>query len=460
MRERVLWVLVPGILLFAGVGEAMGALAPDGLGIGSFQEAARPGEPAVPGSPSQEDPPRTLAEFLTLARQENPALTASRLETEAAFARIDEAGLLPDPNLSLGVTNLALPEFSADMPASMAPMIQASQRFPLAGKRGIRSDVARLGASIQEARSDEVWWRLRTAVATAYYDLFRIDREREILTRTMGLVRDLETVALSSYATGGGPQADVLRAGVARTRLVADEATLVARRAGANARLNRLLNRPAETPVPKVEGDPSPLDLPASDSLMTWAAAYHPGIQALRASVQRAEATATLAGKAMWPDLTVGFQYGLGRMDGDRRSMGGATVGFSLPIYAGKRQGRLQDEAQALEAAARERLQDAMNTVGADVTTILAELERHRLLLTLYQDDILPQARASVESSLAGYRVGEVRFSDLIDAQLLVNQFEAEYFGALASFGSAVARLEHAVGRTLSPDHELIKEIP
>jgi outer membrane protein TolC len=439
MRKSPLFILVLGIFLNPEAGECL---------------------EVTPQSSSAEDPPRSLVDFLTLAYQKNPGLAAARLDIDAAVARVDEAGTLPDPNLMIGVTNLALPEFSANMPASMAPMFQASQRFPLAGKRGIRRDVARLEASIEEAQSDEIWWRIRTEIASAYYDLFRIDREKEILGRTMGLMEDLETVALANYATGGGPQADVLRAGVARTRLEADDATLSARRATTMARLNRLVDRPASAPIPTIAEGPAPSDLPPTDSLSLWAAENHPTVQVLRVSVERAEARVDLAGRAIWPDLTVGFQYGLGRMDGGRRSMGGATVGFSVPIHAGKRQRRLHDEARARDGAARERLRDALNAVGSAVESALAELDRHRVLLELYQNDILPQARASVESSLAAYRVGEVSFSDLVDAQLAVNQFEGEYFDALASFGTALAHLEQAVGRTLSPDHELIKETP
>lgn len=451
MRESSLILLFLGGMLSTGAVEASPIPVEEGEGA-VFHQSASEGQ----------DPPKTLSDFLSLAYGRNPAFAAARLEAEAALARVDQAGLLPDPNLVLGATNLALPEFSTDMPASMAPMVQASQRFPLAGKRGIEREVARHGAAEEEALSEAVWWSLRTEVASAYYTLFRIDQERKILGRSMGLLDELQTVALSSYGTGAGGQADVLRAGVARTHLEADEASLLTIRAAAVARLNRLTNRPTSTPVPAIDSvEPSPFGgLPARDSLEAWATAHQPALKALRTSLDRSEAAARLAERAIWPDLTVGFQYGLGRMNGDARSMGGATIGFSLPLHAGKRQRRLHDEALALEAAAREKLQDAMNSVTAEIATALAELDRQVVLLDLYRDDILPQARASVDASLAAYRVGELAFSDLIEAQLAVQRFEAERVRALSAYGTALARLEHLVGRTLSPAHEFTKDIP
>jgi outer membrane protein TolC len=176
--------------------------------------------------------------------------------------------------------------------------------------------------------------------------------------------------------------------------------------------------------------------------------------------VERAGANLELAEKAIWPDLTVGVQYALGRMAGDPTSMGGASVGFSVPIYAGKRQKKLREEAAARESMARARLEDALASVSADLGQILADLGRSRTLMVLYREDILPQARAAVESSLSSYRVGALDFMALVDAQVAVNRFEAEYFDLIASYGIALARLERTIGRDLLVSGDSILEIP
>jgi outer membrane protein TolC len=139
--------------------------------------------------------------------------------------------------------------------------------------------------------------------------------------------------------------------------------------------------------------------------------------------------------------------------------MGGASLGFSIPIYAGKRQKKLREEAVALESMARAQLEEALASVGASVSQALTELDRARNLLQIYQEDILPQARAAVESSLSSYRVGAVDFTSLIDAQTAVNRFEGEYFELLASYGSTVAKLEMTIGRDLPVSGASIQEI-
>ena len=239
------------------------------------------------------------------------------------------------PPSQVGVMNLALPEFSASMPASMAPTVQAMQRFPVAGKRSLREEIARQSTEIDLAASEEVWWEVRTEAAGVFYRIYQVDRQIQVLGRTLGLLRDFETVALSLYAAGTGRQADVLRANVEVARMEAEIERMTAMRVAAASRLNALVDRPAETMVPPPELDSLPATVPGPSTLSEWAMESRPLLEQLRVELDRAGTQRDLADKEIWPDFTVGLQYGLGRMDGDFRSMGGASVGFSIPLYAG-----------------------------------------------------------------------------------------------------------------------------
>jgi len=413
----------------------------------------------VPGPIQEDSAGLVLEDLLEMVRATNPRLRAAGFRVDATRTREAEAGLLPDPTLMVGVSNLALPEFSATMPASMAPVFQVTQRIPIAGKLSLREEIARQTTEIQAASAEETWWAVRTQAATSFYALYRIDGQTEVLKRTLGLLGDLGTVALSNYSAGTGPQADVLRADVAVARTEADLRRLEALRTGAEARLNGLLDQPAATHIPSPQLGSLPAELPPTDSLVAWATENRPAIRGLRLGVERAETNYHLAERAIWPDLSLGVQYGLGRMQGDPRSMGGASVGFSIPIYAGRRQGRMKDEASAMASMAGADLQDAIANVRSEVGRLVAEVERARALIGLYREDILPQARASVEASLSSYRVGAVDFMALIDAQMAANRFEGEYVELLADFGTALAQLEQTVGREIPAGEDAILEI-
>jgi len=410
------------------------------------------------GLEGQDSDPLRLRTAIELARERSPRLRAAQEMVEAIRAREPGAGLLPDPTLMVGVANLAIPEFSATMPASMAPTFQAAQRFPLAGKLSLQSDMAEQATGIARAGADETWWEIRTEVASVFYQIFQLDEQIRVMRETLGLLVDFQAVARSMYESGMGRQADVLRANVEIARMEAEIERMGSMRASASFRLNALLDRPAETPVAGVILDPLPASVPNQETLRAWALGTRPALAGLQWEVERAGTGRSLAEKAIWPDLNVGLQYGLGRMGGDLKSMGGASVGFSIPIYAGKRQFKARDEAAAMESVAEARFDQTLAVVGARIGENLADLSQARTLISLYREQILPQARATVESSLSSYRVGAVDFMTLVDAQMALNRFQGEYFGLLASYGTGVARLEMTIGRDLPVTDELLLE--
>jgi len=416
---------------------------------------------AIPfsGLDGQQQQTLRLEELMSLARERSPRVRAALARVEASRAREPGAGLLPDPTFQVGVMNLAVPEFSATMPASMAPTFQAMQRFPIAGKLSLRGEIARQSTEIDVAASEEVWWEVRTEVAAAFYRIYQVDRQIEVMQETLGLLNNFETIARAMYAAGTGRQADVLRANVEVARMEAEIQRMVAMRAGSATRLNALLDQPAETSVPAPTLGPLPSTVPDQATLRDWASEDRPILAELRTELERAGTRRVLAEKDIWPDLTVGIQYGFGRMAGDYKGMGGASVGFSIPLYAGKRQLKARDEAAAVEGMVGARLDQALALVDARIGQALADLEQARTLIRLYREEILPQARATVESSLSSYRVGAVDFMTLVDAQIALNRFQGEYFALLASYGTSIAQLEMTIGRDLPVTDALFVEV-
>jgi cobalt-zinc-cadmium efflux system outer membrane protein len=410
------------------------------------------------GLEGQDSTTLQLDEVLRLAGEHSPRLRAAQERVKATRAMEPGAGLIPDPMFQVGVMNLAIPEFSPTMPASMAPAFQATQRLPLAGKLSLRGEMARETTGIDMASAEEAWWEVRTDAATAFYRIYEVERQLEVMRETLGLLREFETVARSMYSAGRGTQADVLRANVEVARMEAEIARVTSKRTAAASRLNAVLDRPGETPVPSPILPPLPEGVPDRSVLKEWSLESRPLLRGIRGELDRAATRRELAHKEIWPDLTIGVQYGFGRMAGDYKGMGGASVGFTVPIFAGRRQLKARDEATAVEGMVRARLEQAEATVDARITEVLADLEQGRTLIRLYREDILPQARAAVESSLSSYRVGAVDFMALVDAQMAANRFEGEYFGLLASYGTSVAELEMTIGRDLPVTDELAVE--
>lgn len=129
--------------------------------------------------------------------------------------------------------------------------------------------------------------------------------------------------------------------------------------------------------------------------------------------------------------------------------MGSFMIGASIPIFAGRRQLRMRDEAAAMRdmAAADVRALEA-ETRGM-VGEVTAELLRSRESRTLYASALLPQALATRDAAAAAYRTGGVDFMTLLDTHMTVNRIRMELYMLRASEGKAIAELETLLGRPL-----------
>jgi outer membrane protein, heavy metal efflux system len=414
-------------------------------------------DPAWAQAPSPDSVLR-LEDVLALVQSRNPRLQALQAAAKAAAYREPEASTLPDPMLQIGVMNFGLPNFNADMPTSMAPSVQLMQMVPFPGKLSLKGDIASYAREMAGASADEAWWNVREKASSMFYELYTLDRRLGVMGETLSLLKDFQQVAKAIYVAGTGPQADVLRADVEVARMDGDIRQMKAMREGMAARLNALLDRPAETPLPSPVLGNLPQEVPDRDTLLAWAEETRPALAGSRDGVAQAQKRSELAGKQIWPDLTFGVTYGQRDRGAGPERMGSAMVGFSLPIHAGSRQYAARDEAAAMERLAEAELGGMRADVDARVGELLAELDRARTLADLYKDEVIPEARSTVESAFSSYRVGKVDFMTLVDAQMTVNRYQGELYELLGDYGKAVAGLESAVGRALPRTDETLAE--
>jgi outer membrane protein TolC len=397
---------------------------------------------------AQEAPRLELSAVYALARASNPMLRAALELASAKRSMEGSARLPPDPQLQIGVMNASLPGLGLDMPTSMAPAVQLMQMLPFPGKLSSSGQIARLETESASLGAEETWWEVRASAAMAFYEIYEADERVRVMSETVRLLEDFRMVAQAMYAAGEGRQSDVLRANVEVARMDAEISRMRAMRLSAASRLNALLGREADVSVPSVELPPLPGELPPRDELR-FRAEERPLVADGRNGVERARVRRRLAARELWPDLTVGVQYGQRPGDMGTERMGSVMLGFSLPVFAGSRQLRMRDEAGAMERMAEAELAEARTIVDSRIGELLAELESTRTLIGLYRSEVLPQADVDVSSAYGGYRVGSVDFMTLIDAQMTVNRYQEELHSLLARYGSLVAELEMTIGHEL-----------
>jgi cobalt-zinc-cadmium efflux system outer membrane protein len=399
-----------------------------------------------------------LDEILSLVEARNPRLRALRFAADAADSREPEASTLPDPVFQFGVMNFGVPNLNTDMAMSMAPSVQLMQMVPFPGKLSLKGEIAAYSSEMAGANAREAWWNVRREASSLFFDLYSLDRRLEVMRETFALLRDFRDVARAMYVSGTGRQADVLRADVEIARMDGEIQRMEAMRTAQAARLNALMDRPAATEVQTPLLGLLPLDVPDPDSLLAWARSSRPILERGRLAVDQARTRGELADRDIWPDFTVGLSYGQRDRGLGTERMASAMIGFSLPIHAGRRQFAAREEMLAMEGMARAELIGWEASVDAEIGVLLAELGRARQLVALYRDEVIPEARATVESAFSSYRVGSVDFMTLIDAEMMVNRYEGELFQLLAEYGKGFSAMESVVGRPLPRSNEILSE--
>lgn len=408
-----------------------------------------------------------LDSLVVTAAARNPAIRAANARTDAAAARVGSAGARPDPMLMTGIQNFPVsePGFRDFMTMKM---IGVSQTIPFPGKLSRRTEAAKREVEASRASADVVRQSVRRDVKSAYYDLTFTSRALEIVTQTQGILAAMIPVTEARYGAGGGTQADVLRLRVETARLASEGAALVEERRAVLARLNALLDRPADTPVDeasipqriaqaavadsgrnitfasaalgaRVAGSP----LPSLDSLTALALRMNPSLREHEAMIAAQAARSESARRDYLPDFDVSLQYGQRNGLSD---MVTATLSVPIPLQKSRKQdteaAASQSELRALEAGHM----TAVNELRAEIARLHSALERDRTQLALYVKAVLPQARAALASASVGYQTGRGDFTSLIDTQATLVNYETEYYRTLTDFAKTLAELEQQVG--------------
>ncbi|MDH4271934.1 MAG: TolC family protein [Candidatus Aminicenantes bacterium] len=390
-----------------------------------------------------------LSALIKEALENNPRLEAAVQRMLATEKVIPQAGALPDPQLTLGLMNLPVNSFAFDQEPMTGKLISLMQMFPFPGKQALATDMAEYEASAVMFQQEEVRNQIIQMVKWTYYDLYALDRARETVEKNKALMEQFVQVTEIKYATGSGLQQDVLRAQVELSKLEDDLTMWQQKRAAGTARLNALLNRDQGSPF---ELTPKDLALP-EDPLplvsLSGVEERRPLLKAWKEKMDRAEAAVELARRDYWPNFTVGASYS----QRDNLASGmkmydffSFTVSLNIPLYYKRKQGAKVAEKELDETAVAAEYENARAGVLAEIESLKADLERNKKRVELYQGGILLQAQQSLESALAGYQVGKVDFLTLINNWMMVENYELQYFFALADYHKALAGYELAVG--------------
>lgn len=408
-------------------------------------------------APQNSGPALTLDQAEQIALDANPAIEVAARRVAVAQAHIPAAGALDDP--SAMYRGWSVPLTRPWNYNDAQNMFSLSQTLPGRGKRALRTDVAQSDVDVAKAQLDEVRLTVRVQVHKAFDDLLLADEEMRIHAEHVKIARQAIAAARIKYSVGKVSQQDILKAQVALTALGEHMIRFDRDAEIARTRLNTLLGRDPEAPL-SARGQFAVLAaLPAEQALENLALASRPDLVAAQAAAARSHKEQALAKKAYLPDFTVSAGYMLMPAGSNMRNNYMLEASMNLPWLNHRKH-----DAEIAEATAQATEQDAeltnlRQTARGQIAEALAEAQAAKRFAGLYHDQLLPQAEATLQSSVIAYENDKTDFLDLLNSQMTVIDADLAWVQAAKDFDARLADLEMATGATLDSLQPLTPEV-
>ncbi len=419
-------------------------------------DLARHDQASPDGAELPSPPEGTLAYYQHRARLGSDQLQSAFMRWRADLQRVPQVTALPDPKLTYAyyIRNVET------RVGAQQQSITVSQTLPWLGKLARKGDIAAARAKASYHRAEAVRYRLDFRVADAYAKLYALGASVRITQQNLRLLRSLERTILARYRTAEAKRSALIRLQVEVGRLDDRLTALQDMHRPASARLRALLgDRPAGGDATKPVPFPDDLKDPNTSipgSIARVIDRNNPTLQAERENIRALADATALAELGYIPDVTVGLTWidtnrstGGRRPDGDGKDAWIARIGVTLPIWRDRIDASIR-EARLRRLAGVGRFQQASHNLLAEAQQAAFEYRDAGRKLELYRRVLLPKAREAVKVATSAFRGKEASFTDLIDAQRVLLEFQLSHEQTRAERLRAWAKLQELTGGAIA----------
>jgi len=393
-----------------------------------------------------------ISDLIAHAYQKNPSVQAAKAGWQALAEQYRETTGYPDPQLMLTYfpqpieTRLGPQEWNASI----------SQVIPFPGKLSKAGQIVQADAHMARLNLDKTVRDITVSLLESLHELTYIREAGRIAAQNADLLDHLRKIAEAAHAQNRGSLTDVIKAQSQSAQLRYDMLLLQELEGTEITRINSLLNRSPDAPLGQLE---KPLFRPMAYTLAEiypLAEASQEEIQMAGLQKEKAVAKADLARYQNFPDFKIGLFYAaIGHPDvamppdDAGQDAIGVQFGMNLPLWFGKNKGRTARAKAELEKANAAKTA-RINTTRTQIHNLFFRVQNAQRLISLYRDEMLPQASNAMQIAETWFREGEGSFSDFTEAQAALYNFQLSLARASADYGKFLARLERLAGRNLT----------
>jgi len=380
---------------------------------------------------------KTLQDYLNFASGSNAELKARFEEWRSAIEQVPQARALDDPM------------FTYEAETGTSPRMQKfefKQVFPWLGKIEARTDAASANAKAARQRFEAAKLKLYWQVKKEFFEFLYLKEAIDIAEQNLELIKHFEQVALAKYTAAIGSHPDIIRAQIELAKL--DEVLISLRefKKPQIARLDAILNRPAEAALDwpsKPEITKLGID---NAQLVNLLKEKNPQLAEMGWMIEAARNEVKLAKKKFYPDIGVGFAPRTDNMGDDSVVW---MFSMNIPLW--------RDSYKAAEEQAKANMRkitlqkiDTENNLVSQLADVLYEIEESDRKINLYNDILIPKAQELINASEAAYKAGTLDFLSLIDSQRMLLEYNLNYQRVVTDNQQKIAELQMLTGINLN----------
>lgn len=393
-----------------------------------------------------------LDRYVQEALDQNPGVSEAFARYRASLQNLPQVRSLPDPMLMV-TQDARSPETRV---GPQMTMLSLSQTFPWFGKLSDSEKVAAKESEAMREMFEAQKSEVVRQVKLAYYDLAYLDRAITITREDQLLLEHYEKLAEARYSQGIGLQQGVVKLQTEITRDRNRLEDLRRQRVDAEAALNTLMNRAAESAIPEVavpERPQAEVDLPR---LYDTARARRPEVQAAMFQIEKEEKRIDLARRNYWPDFTLSANYVnvakrmdpagmLNPPDQNGKDIYSFSVGINIPLRRRKYDAAVLEATEA-KIASRRGYESTVNSVEASIRAVGFRIQTIKEQIALFQRTLVPQSEQALRSTEAAYSTGTVEVLDLLDSERMLLEVRLGLAQLESDYMKSLAEMERAIG--------------
>lgn len=386
-----------------------------------------------------QDVPLTLQQAIKQAQEFNPDLVAKLRDMDIAEAGLEQAKVLPNPELAALTEGLEK--------GKRTTTIQINQLIELGGKRSSRINAAKRDQQVVLADLAVRRGQLRADVIAAFFEVVNTQERIQLAQASYQLASKVTEVVKRRVTAGRISPIEATRTSVAELTIKNELAQAKTDLALAKIRLAALWG----DVVPKFNvvandgavksSDNSYDDLSALQSRLK----NSPQLALAQLEINRQQAQLEVERSRRIGDVTLS----VGKKRDEEVGRSQTVLGLSIPIpLFDRNQGNVLGALRKTDQA-----RDALNAVEQRLSSELAQAwQRHastKTELQMLREEILPQAENAIAATVTGFEFGKFNLLDVLEAQRTLFQTKLQYLQAQADSYRSMADMERIIGQDL-----------